>query len=159
MPGPWVTTDDVLTELVDVAKVPVSVNPDHWAGIVASALAASTADITLALVTRGFDPGQIDQADPLFLRAVALDQAVYRSLLRGTGLHGFEKDQIESFDRRQELRDGATLVIGGKAVGPNPGGGSGGIAFGTSDAFAAESAEYDRLYGNRGGVRLGQGYF
>lgn len=129
MPGPWITEAELLQEVADILKVPLARLDPYWARIISGnggnggANQDAANDINSILQGKGFTVAQIDAWDNrvTFNRDITLHLAFKKA----GGLAQYDQNAIDSWDRRKQLMDAATIMIGGLVVAPGSDDGGG----------------------------------
>jgi hypothetical protein len=144
MPGPWITTSDLLQRVADALGTDVSQLPTRWTDLCADANTSATNDVSQLLMGLGYTQAQIDAWDSVTV--YARDLGTFWALTRGgAGGEAYSDKALKSLDRREELRGMTTLMIGGVAVAPPTNASAvGGVSSGDSAAAAALARQYDR---------------
>ena len=153
MPGPWITTTDLLQRIADALGTTTDQLPGRWTEVCSDANASATNDITQLLMGLGYTQGQIDAWDSVGV--YARDLGTFWALVRGgAGGESYSDKSLKALDRRDELRGMTTLMIGGVAVAPPTNAtAAGGISNGRSTAAEFLARQYDRQgYGPHAGA-------
>lgn len=134
------TETDLLDQVASILQRPDrgSLEP-FWAVRAAPAIAAATAEITGALLARGYTTSQIDAWDRRdeYQRSISL----FFSLLDGIALAGRSSDEVKLYDRRKELLTCA-VTVGGQLVTPGLAASGGGSAVGGRTSDVTHSLPY-----------------
>lgn len=114
-----VTAGDVLQRVADALKKDVGALQSYWTNHVTGALTYATQEVQGRLVARGFTLAQV--AAWTRRDEFVSDIALFRALVLGGMLEGFDKTWLDAIDRRKELARVQVFTDDGHV---NPGAGS-----------------------------------
>lgn len=124
MPGPYVTTTELLQGVADVLKVADPADLEgYYARIVPDAIGRAYQDVLAALLGRGYTLPQVDAwgSNAVYNRDIAL----FWTLTLAGGLGPYTDQQIAKLDRRKELERITLTDAGGNVLTPAGGAGPG----------------------------------
>lgn len=114
MPGPWIPDSTLQADLADLLHV----DPDDleacYFRIIPECNKAAAADITLALMARGYSSAQIDGWDQR--ETYNRDIGLFWAITKGGILRDFPDLNVNKLDRRKELPELMILVSGAAAA-------------------------------------------
>lgn len=114
MPALWATDQQLLADVTRFLGMNDTGDmADRWLGICARVLPLAQAELTGILAGKGYSPAQVTGWD--WKREYLLELATYLVVCRG---QPDKAKEAEPLDRRKELRESLTILIGGVPVGP-----------------------------------------
>lgn len=125
----FLTDEQLLNDLSDLLKKEQGTLLPYWGNIVSAAHGWAYAFVVNTLAGRGFTLAQITAWDlgPHYER----DLTLWKALVRGGGLEGYDDRFVKMLDVREELSKVSTLVIDG--VFQQPEGAAGTVGVGAAD--------------------------
>lgn len=115
-------------------RVPASQLPADWDIICSDAARQAAAELRRLFIQKSYSVERLAEWDDLLTYSQQL--GVYFAFVDGTALCDYDLKSVEHLDCRKEIAAAASLIIGGKAVAPQPGESEvGGVSSGTLDAL------------------------
>ncbi|WP_439627490.1 hypothetical protein [Gemmata sp.] len=138
--GPWITAADLKQALADLLKQDLAALAPIYDRVAAQAVLSGYADVSTILFGKGYTAGQLDAWDNRV--GVSTDQSLWRAALLVGGLGEYADKFVTALDRRKELMDASTIMIGGVPVAPG-GTDVGGISHGRVTAADCDALRFD----------------
>ncbi len=113
----------------------------QYAEICSEALRLAQEDLIRILTIKGYTASQIESWSSR--GRYVLDQAIFWSLTRATGLGDYTNTNIKQYDRREELERAPAILIGGESVAPGGAAGGGGISSGRLSGWRRYGRRFD----------------
>jgi hypothetical protein len=116
MPGPWVTTEEVLQDVADILKKDVEKLEMYWLRIADRVLNDGYNDCVSRLLGRGYTMAQLDGwSDRVRYNR---DQSLFWLFVRGFLPSNSDDREVDKLDHRKELETALTIMVNGVAVAP-----------------------------------------
>lgn len=113
----FLTDSDFRQSVADTLKMNVSALSAYWDRLAVEAHTTAYKDIRGALLARGFSAAQIDAWDRG--QEFERDLGLYWALVRGAGLHQYQREFVDALDRREELKAVHVETIAGAPQDPS----------------------------------------
>lgn len=155
--GPYITDAELKDSVASALGVyPSSDLSAEWDSIISAANKSAANDIVQALMALSYSISDIENWDQI--QDFNRDLGTFWSLTRGSGLGNYPAQQLESLDRRDELRKLTLIMVSGVGVAaPAPNTSAvGGISSGHSTAGRQAGWHYDREINGRLGYPVRQ---
>ena len=144
MPGPWVQDAVLLARFAGLLGKDPAALPAAWPGLVSEANKQAANAVAEILGGKGYTDAQLSLADNRVRWNTQL--GLYFAFLETGAVMSVQREVVDRYDIRQELRDVAVVLIGGILTAPSAPAGTdvGGISSGTLTARQTLLDDADR---------------